>query len=49
MSRVVLNKKSRNAFYFVAIATLTALAFTFVIKEGQRIKKENELLAYEVW
>jgi hypothetical protein len=42
-------KKSSNAFYFLAIAAITAAACIFIIKEGQRIKIENELLAYEVW
>lgn len=49
MSESFLNKKTRKAFYFIAITALTAIAFTFVIKEGQRIKMENELLSYEVW
>ena len=41
--------KGRSAFYFLAIAAITAAACIFIIKEGQRIKIENELLAYEVW
>lgn len=49
MAEPFINKKTRSAFYFIAIAALTAIAFTFVIKEGQRIKMENELLSYEVW
>jgi hypothetical protein len=42
-------KKGSNAFYFLAITAITAAACVFIIKEGQRIKVENELLAYEVW
>ena len=42
-------KKGRGAFYFLAITAITAAACIFIIKEGQRIKIENELLAYEVW
>ena len=49
MPDTFINKKTRTAFYFIAITALTAIAFTFVIKEGQRIKMENELLSYEVW
>lgn len=49
MAEQLINKKTRTAFYFIAITVLTAVAFTFVIKEGQRIKMENELLSYEVW
>lgn len=33
----------------MTVAAVTALAFVFIIKEGQRIKMENELLSYEVW
>ena len=43
------SKKGRSAFYFLAITVITAAACIFIIKEGQRIKIENELLAYEVW
>jgi hypothetical protein len=42
-------KKSKSAFYFIAITAFTAAACIFIIKEGQRVKIENELLAYEVW
>lgn len=42
-------RQAKSAFYFVAIAAVTAVAFAFIIKEGQRIKMENQLLAYEVW
>ena len=42
-------RKGRSAFYFLAIAAITAAACVFIIKEGQRIKIENELLDYEVW
>ncbi len=42
-------RKGRSAFYLLAITAITAAACIFIIKEGQRIKIENELLAYEVW
>ena len=42
-------KRVRGALYFLAITAFTAAACIFIIKEGQRIKIENELLAYEVW
>lgn len=42
-------KKAKGVFYFLAITAITAAACVFVIKEGQRIKIENELLSYEVW
>lgn len=42
-------KKSKSIFYFIAITAFTAVACIFIIKEGQRIKIENELLDYEVW
>jgi hypothetical protein len=42
-------KKGMSAFYFFAIAAITTAAVIYVIKEGKRIKVENELLAYEVW
>jgi hypothetical protein len=42
-------KKGKSAFYFLAITAITAAACFIIIKEGQRIKIENELLAYEVW
>ena len=42
-------RKTKSAFYFMTVAAVAALAFVFIIKEGQRIKMENELLSYEVW
>jgi hypothetical protein len=42
-------KKSKGSFYFLAITAITAAAFFYIVKEGQRVKIENELLAYEVW
>jgi hypothetical protein len=42
-------KKGRGTFYFFVITAITAAAVVYVIKEGKRIKVENELLAYEVW
>ncbi|MDQ6844815.1 MAG: hypothetical protein M3Z92_10750 [Bacteroidota bacterium] len=49
MTTRLINKKAKGAFYFMAMAALTAIACVFIIKEGRRIKMENELLAYEVW
>jgi hypothetical protein len=42
-------KKPGSTFYFFVITAITAAAVVYVIKEGKRIKVENELLAYEVW
>ncbi|HEY9340443.1 MAG TPA: hypothetical protein VIQ23_02615 [Hanamia sp.] len=42
-------KSCHVAFYFLAFTALTAAVVAVTIKEGNRIKKENELLAYEVW
>ena len=42
-------KKGKSALYFFAITAVTAAACVFIIREGQRIKIENELLSYEVW
>ena len=42
-------KKGKSAFYFFAVTAITAAVCIFVIKEGKRIKIENELLSYEVW
>jgi hypothetical protein len=42
-------KKAKGTIYFFAAAAFTAAALIFIIKEGQRIKIENELLSYEVW
>jgi len=41
--------KSCSAFFFLAAAIVTAAAVVVTIKEGKRIKVENELLSYEVW
>ncbi|MGN6531694.1 MAG: hypothetical protein ACTHK0_08070 [Ginsengibacter sp.] len=41
--------KSCVAFYFLAATLVTTAAVFITIKEGRRIKKENELLSYEVW
>ena len=49
MEKTNIKRKTKSAFYFMTVATVTALAFVFIIKEGRRIKMENELLAYEVW
>jgi hypothetical protein len=42
-------KKTKEVLYFFAATAVTAAAFIYLIKEGQRIKIENELLSYEVW
>jgi hypothetical protein len=42
-------KKGKSMLYFFAITTISTAVCFFIIKEGQRIKTENELLAYEVW
>lgn len=42
-------KKCGSAVYFIAFTAIAAVAVLATIKEGRRIKKENELLAYEVW
>ncbi len=49
MAKSITLRKGKSAFYFITVAAVTALAFVFIIKEGQRVKMENELLAYEVW
>lgn len=45
----VKKKKGKNAFYFFAVTAIAAAACVFIVKEGRRIKIENELLSYEVW
>jgi len=42
-------KKGRKSLYFFAATAITAVAFIYLVREGQRIKVQNELLAYEVW
>lgn len=49
MSKFYLKKAPRNALLIVAIVTVAAVAFTYIVREGERIKQENELLSYEVW
>lgn len=42
-------KTVKNSLIFI-LASAAAAALVYVtIKEGQRIRKENELLDYEVW
>lgn len=48
-SEIKKKKKGRNVLYFFAATAITAAAFIYLVKEGQRIKIQNELLAYEVW
>ena len=44
------NKKYLKwGIYFVAIAAVSATIILATILEGNRIKKENELLSYDVW
>jgi len=42
-------RKSYTGIYFLAVALVTTAAVIITIKEGRRIKVENELLSYEVW
>lgn len=42
-------KKSCTALFFLATTIVTAAAIVITVKEGKRIKMENELLSYEVW
>ena len=49
MSNLKKSKKAKSAFYFFAITAVTAAACVFILKEGRRVKIENELLSYEVW
>ena len=52
MNRSTCNKKKTKGypiFYFLAVAAITTVAVVATIKEGHRIKAENELLSYEVW
>ena len=43
------NKKGCTLFFFLATAVIATAAVVVTIKEGKRIKAENELLSYEVW
>ena len=52
MNRSTCNKKKKKVyplFYFLAMTAITTVAVVATIKEGRRIKAENELLSYEVW
>lgn len=42
-------KRGVSVLYFLAVTILTTAAVVLTIKEGNRIKVENELLSYEVW
>ena len=42
-------KHLKWGIYIVAIAAVSATIILATILEGNRIKKENELLSYEVW
>ena len=41
--------KSCAGLYFLTAALVTTAVVFMTIKEGRRIKIENELLSYEVW
>ena len=52
MNKSTCNKKKKkgvSVIYFLAVAIVTTAAVVLTIKEGNRIKVENELLSYEVW
>lgn len=42
-------RATRNTLLFLFAAAAVGTVVYFAIKEGQRIKAENELLDYEVW
>ena len=42
-------KKVKGVLIFFTATAVTAAACIYLIKEGHRIKIENELLSYEVW
>ena len=42
-------KKGKKTLYFFSATAITAVAFIYFVREGQRIKIQNELLAYEFW
>ena len=39
----------KNTFIFLTVTTVTTFVVAAVILEGRRVKRENELLEYEVW
>ena len=39
----------KNSFIFFAVTTVTTFVVAAVSLEGRRVKRENELLDYEVW
>jgi hypothetical protein len=43
------SKKLVGILYFLAIAAVTTMAVVVTVTEGNRIRRENELLSYEVW
>jgi t-SNARE complex subunit (syntaxin) len=52
MKKVHSAKKKKHLKWgicFMTIAVLSATVIMATILEGNRIKKENELLSYEVW
>ncbi|MDQ2721510.1 MAG: hypothetical protein M3Z26_17370 [Bacteroidota bacterium] len=52
MNKIISDKKKKkgsSGFYFLAAVLFTTAAVFLTIKEGSRIKVENELLSYEVW
>ncbi|MEO8413666.1 MAG: hypothetical protein ABI472_08400 [Ginsengibacter sp.] len=48
-SRIKKIKKEKSVLIFFTATAITAAACIYLIKEGHRIKIENELLSYEVW
>ena len=38
-----------NAFLFLTITTVTAAVVLVTVLEGNRVKRENKLLEYDVW
>ena len=39
----------KNTLIFFVVTTVTTFAVAAIILEGRRVKRENELLEYEVW
>ena len=38
-----------NTFIFLSVTIVTTFVVAAVILEGRRVKRENDLLEYEVW
>lgn len=39
----------KTSLIFFAVTTVTTFMVAAIILEGRRVKRENELLEYEVW